>query len=161
VLPVTPDGKPVPGESPRQWTHAPFNKKIGRFSPEPNPRWIAYQSDESGRYEIYVDSFPTPRNKVRISVDGGVYPEWSPGGRELFFTSPQGGVMAVNLKTAGDSLQAGEPHELFRLPDARVDPDSTAFQVSPDGQRFLVRAAPEEAADPLSIILNWPALLMK
>jgi hypothetical protein len=78
ILPVTPDGKLAPDAKPRPYLRTQFNERYGRFSPEPNPRWVAYESDESGRMEIYVDAFPEPRNQVRISTGGGEYPEWGP-----------------------------------------------------------------------------------
>jgi Tol biopolymer transport system component len=82
ILPVTPDGKLAPDAKPRPYLRTQFNEKFGRFSPEPEPRWVAYVSDESGRDEIYVDAFPEPRNKMQISTGGGGFPEWSPDGRE-------------------------------------------------------------------------------
>jgi Tol biopolymer transport system component len=159
AIPVTPDGKPVAGVQPKPYLQTVANEWQGHFAPEPSPHWVAYQSDESGRYEIYVSSFPEPRSKTRISTAGGVYPEWGPGGRELFYMSPANKLMAVNIKLGADSVEASTPRELFTLPvfDNGLD---APYDVAPDGQRFLVRATPQQqAAQPLTLIVSWPALL--
>jgi Tol biopolymer transport system component/predicted Ser/Thr protein kinase len=160
ILPMPPDGA-APSVKPRPYGQGTqFNEYYGRFSPEPDPRWVAYQSDESGRIEIYVDAFPEPRNKVQISNGGGRYPEWSPDGRELFFVSPDQKLMAVSLKAGTESLEASPPRELFTLPSP--ENGRNPYDVAPDGRRFLVRAVPEnQAAQPLTLIVNWPALLKK
>ena len=166
ILPVMPDGRPVPDAKPKPYLRTPFNEWNGRFSPEPNPRWVAYQSDESGRYEVYINSFPAAGGKIRISTEGGAYPEWGGAvgkdGRELFYVSPDNKLMTVNLKFVRDSVEASVPHELFDLPAA--EPQSSGwspYQVTPDGNRFLVRATPQQASPPLTVIVNWPALLKK
>ena len=97
VIPVTPDGHLSADAQPRPYLRTPVNESAGRFSPELNPRWVAYQSDENGRDEIYVQSFPEPHGPHRISVQGGTAPQWGPGGRELFYQSLDGKVMAVSL----------------------------------------------------------------
>ncbi len=159
ILPVTPDGKPAPGTQPKPYLRTPFNESWGRFSPEASPRWVAYQSDESGRYEIYIQAFPEPRGATRISTGGGQFPEWGPDGRELFYVSPNYKLMAVSLKLGAGSVQPSAPRELFPLPvdDIGFSP----YETAPDGQRFLVRATPQQAAKPLTVIVNWPALLKK
>jgi eukaryotic-like serine/threonine-protein kinase len=158
VLPMTPDGKPA--EQARPYLRTPFNETRGRFSPEPNPRWVAYQSDESGRYEVYIQAFPEPGGKFQISTGGGQYPQWGPGGRELFYVSPDLKLMAVSLKLGADSVEPSTPRALFALPI--VDNGWSPYDVAPDGQRFLVRAVPQQqAARPLTVIVNWPALLKK
>ena len=124
-----------------------------------NPRWIAYVSDESGRYEIYIDSFPERRRKTPISTGGGLYPTWGADGRELYYVSPDLKLMAVSLKMATDSVEPSAPRELFPLPV--VDTGFSPYVPGPDG-RFLVRATPQQqAGEPLTVIVNWPALLKK
>ena len=150
-------GEPVPNTKPRAYLRTRFNELYGRFSPEPTPRWVAYQSDESGRGEIYVDSFPEPHHKVRISTGGGQHVQWAPNGRELFYMSPDLKLMAVDLKVTSDSIEPATPRELFELPI--VDNGYSPLEVSPDGRRFLVRAAAEQAPQPLTMIVNWSALL--
>ena len=156
VLPITPEGRPAGQAKP--YLRTPFNEWNGRFSPEPSPRWVAYQSDESGRYEVYIQAFPEPRGKVPISTGGGQYPEWGPGGRELFYVSPDFKRMAVSLKLGADSVEPSTPREMLPLPV--VDNGASLYDTTPDGQRFLVRAvSQQQASQPLTVIVNWPALL--
>jgi Tol biopolymer transport system component len=164
-LPLSPEGKPGSAPQPKPYLQTPAREFNGRFSPEVDPSsgwlWVAYQSDESGRTEVYVDSFPERRHKFRISPDGGQFPEWGPPakeGRELFYVSPEYKLMVTNVKFGQDSLEPSAPRVLFSL-----SADNSAwspFQVTSDGQRFLVRATPEQqGSQPLNVIVNWPALL--
>jgi hypothetical protein len=158
TLRFTPEGK-VPGNAkPTPYLRTQFNEWFARFSPEPSPRWVAYQSDETGRYEIYVRGFPEPRAKFQISTTGGQHPEWGAGGRELFYVAPDNKLMAVDLTITADSLRPSAARVLFTLPiiDNGWPPYDTI-----DGQRFLVRAVPQQASPPLTVIVNWPALLKK
>lgn len=165
-VPLSREGKlgSAPGQ-PKPYLQTAAREFNGRFAPEVDPgsgrRWIAYQSDESGRSEIYVDSFPEPGRRVRISTDGGLFPEWGPltrDGRELVYVSPDYKLMVATLKLGTDSVEPSTPRALFSLPA-----DNSAwspFQVTSDGQRFLVRATPEQqASQPLNVIVNWPALV--
>jgi Tol biopolymer transport system component len=155
AMPLTPDGKPAANDKPRRYPGGQFNAAWSRFSPD--SRWVAYQSDESGRAEVYVDSFPQPHGKAQISTSGGAYPQWGPGGRELFYASPANKLMAVGLKIGADSLEPSAPRELFPLPS--VDMGINPYETAPDGQRFLVFGTPQQAPQPLTVIVNWPALL--
>jgi hypothetical protein len=101
-IPVTPDGRLRQDEAPAPYLRTPFNEAEGRFSPEPRPRWVAYTSDESGQLEVYIDAFPEPRGKRRISIAGGRGPQWGAGGRELYYVSPDNKLMAVDLKLGAD-----------------------------------------------------------
>jgi Tol biopolymer transport system component len=155
VVPVTADGSPVPNSRPKLYVRTPFNEAWGRFSPESPPHWVAYQSDLSGRYEIYVQSFPEPHGKFQISISGGQYPVWAPSGRELFYVSLDNKLMGVSLKFSAESVEPSPARELFTLPitETGLIPYDTA-----DGQRFLVRAT-TSITQPLNVIVNWPALL--
>ena len=145
---------------PKVYMQTPFRELDGRFSPEASPRWIAYMSNKSGQSEVYIDSFPEVGHEIRISSGGGLYPEWSDTGKELFYLSPEYSLMSVGLKSTATSLEPSAPRELFRLP-AAVSTWSP-YQVGPGGHRFLVRAVPEQqASQPLTVIVNWPALLKK
>jgi len=159
VLPMSPDGKPVPEAKPKPYLQTQFDELWGRFSPEATPRWIAYQSDETGRYEVYIRAFPEPRGEFQISTGGGQYPQWGASGRELFYVSPDNKLMVVSLKLGADSVTPSTPRELFPLPV--VDTGWSPYDTAPDGQRFLVRATPGQAGQPLTVIVNWPALLKK
>jgi Tol biopolymer transport system component len=157
ILPVTSDGKPTPGTTAKAYLRTPFNESNGRFSPESSPRWVAYQSDESGRYEIYIRSFPEPHGATRISTAGGQFPQWGQDGRELFYVSPDNKLMAVTLNIGADSAQPSAPREMFPL--SGVEDIYAPYDTAPEGQRFLVRATPQPVAKPLTVIVNWPALL--
>ena len=158
ILPITGDGKPVPGAQAAPYLRTPFTEWQARFSPEPSPKWVAYQSNESGRYEIYIDSLPALGNKVRVSTEGGQYPQWGPGGSELFYVSPDYKLMSVSLKAGIGSLEPSPSRELFVLP-AVDDGLSPPYEVAPDGHRFLVRAIPQSAGpQALTVLVNWPAV---
>jgi Tol biopolymer transport system component/predicted Ser/Thr protein kinase len=159
-LPITSDGKMQDGVAPGPYLQTRFNEQEARFSPEPNPRRVAYASDESGRYEIYVDAFPEPRGKKRISISGGRSPQLGAEGRDLFFVSPENKVMAVSLRLGADKVEPSAPRELFQLP-LRATAAGPTYQASRDGQRFLVLTNAETAPQSLNVIVNWPALLKK
>ena len=154
VVPVTLEGRPSPGGKPWPFVRERFEQREGRFSPDTH--WVAYQSDESGRNEIYVRSFPEPHEKLPISKGGGLYPRWGAGGRELFYQSLDGKLMVVALKPAGTTLDASLPSELFALPTGLPYPN--VHEAAPDGQHFLagdLAVGPE----PLNVIVNWDVLL--
>ena len=158
VLPSTPEGKVPENAKPSPYLRTKFNEGNARFSPEPSPRWVAYQSDETGRLEVYISAFPDPRAKFQISTGGGQYPEWGAGGRELFYVAPDNKLVAVDLTFTPDEVRRSAPRALFTLPiiDNGWSPYDTI-----DGQRFLVRAVPQQASPPLAVIVNWPALVRK
>jgi eukaryotic-like serine/threonine-protein kinase len=134
---------------------AAFDQGTGVFSP--NARFLAYTSNESGRYEVYVQSFPPSENKWSVSSGGGGLPLWSADGKELFYLSLDGKLMSVDVKT-DRAFEIGTPKELFQT-DIKVGP-SLPYAVTADGSRFLINA-PTEAGDstPLVVILNWTAKL--
>lgn len=157
VLPVTPEGKPEADVKARPYLRTRFNEWGARFSPEPSPRWVAYASDESGKFEVYVQSFPEPRAKFQISADGGTYPEWSPDGRELYFLAPDRKLMVVGLHVRTDSLAPSPPRELAVLHPG-VGQIIQPYAVAPDGKGFLVQS-PAGGSEPLEVVANWRALL--
>jgi len=132
----------------------PFNETAPRFSPD--GRWLAYVSDESGRFEIYVQPYPGPGGKWQISTEGGTEAVWNPNGRELFYRSGNK-MMAVDITTQ-PSISVGKPRMLFvgqYLPTPGTLPN---YDVSPDGQRFLMLKPVEQAqAAPtqINVVLNW------
>jgi Tol biopolymer transport system component len=159
VIPVTPEGKLAPDAKPQPYLRTPFNESWGRFSPEALPRWVAYQSDETGRYEVYIRAFPDTRGKFQVSTNGGQFPQWGAGGRELFYVSPDNKLMAASLTMRADSIEASVPRELFPLPAADIG--WSPYDTTSDGQRFLVRTTTAQVGQPLNVIVNWPALLKK
>jgi serine/threonine-protein kinase len=132
----------------------PFTEGAPRFSPD--GRWLAYVSDESGRFEIYVQPYPGPGGKWQISTEGGTEPMWNPNGRELFYRSGDK-MMAVEIATQ-PGFAAGKPRMLF---EGQYQPTPGTFpnyDVSPDGQRFLMLKPTEQAqAAPtqINVVLNW------
>jgi eukaryotic-like serine/threonine-protein kinase len=132
----------------------PYEETAPAFSPD--GRWMAYMSNESGRREIYVQPYPGPGGKWQISTDGGMEPVWNPNGRELFYRSGDT-MMAVEVTTQ-PSFSAGRPRVLFDagqyLPTPLTFPN---YDVSPDGQRFLMLKATEQeqAATQINVVLNW------
>lgn len=130
----------------------------GQFSPDGN--WIAFQSDESGRVEIYVQPFPGPGNKSLVSTNGGSQVRWRRHGQELFYVALDGRLMAVPIRVASHAgaPEIGTPITLFapRLGGAVQQADYRhQYMVSRDGQRFLVATVTEEANAPITVILNW------
>ena len=135
--------------------------RSGQFSPD--GKWVAYASNETGKWEIYVTSFPEPRGKWQVSTGGGEQPRWRGDGKELFYLSSEGKMMAAPT-TIGANFDAGVPVALFQAtPQQQVSSNDTAvFDVSRDGQRFLINTPVKQAeTQPMSILLNWPAKLNK
>lgn len=153
LLPLGGDRKPV------LLLRTPANEGRGVFSPGPGPpRWIAYQSAESGSAEVYVMSMPgEPLGKWQISNGGGGNPHWRKDGRELFYILPDlQTVMAVEIDP-GLQFRPGAPHMLFRLPRPAASED-----ISSDGKRFLFAFnGSAEPASTITVELNWQAGLKK
>jgi len=155
VLPRSGDRKPFPV------VNTPFEERDGQFSPD--GRWIAYMSNESGQFEIYVQPFPDPGGKWQISTTGGGQPRWRPDGKELFYISLDGKLMAATtaLSAAGQTVEAGAPQILFptRIVGWGLQSGTAKQQyaVSSDGQRFLMNVVPEDvgASSPITLVLNW------
>lgn len=132
-----------------------------QFSPD--GRWMAYASNETGNMEIYVSPFPSANGKWQVSSAGGEEPRWRQDGKELFYLSSEGKMMAVAVKTDA-SFEAGAPVALFQAhPRQAVSAqDLCSYDVSGDGQRFLISTKAEEAnASPLSVLLNWASEMEK
>ena len=148
VLPMFGDRKPVP------FLKTQFAELRPVFSPD--GRYLAYQSNESGRSEIYLQSFPGPGGKWQISTSGGIEPHWRGDGKELYYRAPDGKLMAVDVQ-AGTTVTAGAPQPLFQ---GRFDSAVAREHYIParDGKRFLV-VAPlgREAMTPTTVVLNWNA----
>jgi hypothetical protein len=132
----------------------PFAESDGRYSPD--GRWIAFVSNESGRAEVYVAPFPATGLKRRVSVGGGEAPRWRRDERELFFRAPDDTIMAAEVDGRGSEMKVGTVKPLFKAQPVIGRGD--AYDVSPDGQRFLVNTLVEEAASaPLTLVVNWLA----
>jgi serine/threonine protein kinase len=129
----------------------------GRFSPD--GRWLAYESGDSGRDEVYVQPFPSTGAKWLISRNGGVTPRWRRDGKELFYVTEEGRLAAAPI-IADDTFRAGEPTELFDIRFTPATVNSYPYAVSEDGKRFLV-ITPEEtvSTNAISVVLNWASAL--
>ena len=124
-------------------------------------RAIAYVSDESGRAEVYVDSFPEPQTKRLVSIGGGVRPEWRPDGRELYYLDADRELMAAPVETAS-SIKVGRPIKLFQMVPVGVNINRHQYQPGANGDRFLVNARlPTDGDSPVTVLLNWPTILGK
>ena len=147
VLPLFGDRKPFP------YLRTNSNERQPKLSP--NGQWLAYVSDESKRSEIYVQTFPTPGGKWQISTNGGSIPVWSRDGKELFYISADGKMMAVEVNT-GPKFEAGTAKPLF---DTHLA--GSGYDVSKDG-RFLIPTQVEQSATaPITVVVNWNAALKK
>ena len=136
-----------------------FSEMDGTFSPD--GRWIAYVSDETGTEQVYVRSFPATGGKWPISAAGGIQPCWRRDGRELFFESLDGKLMAVEVKAGAAGFEAGAPKLLFEMPALFAD-SRLRYDAGSGGQRFLLLTSVEEsAATPLTVVMNWTAELSK
>jgi eukaryotic-like serine/threonine-protein kinase len=162
---VTFHSLPMTGERvPATLVQDSFARDQFHFSPD--GKWVAYNSDESGRLEVYVASFPAMQQKHQVSDNGGGEPIWRPDGKELYYLSLDGKMMAVTVK-AGATVETGPPKALFQAdavnPDGELD--ATEYNVSKDGQKFLV-LEPVKAKTPanappeqINVIVNWDAAI--
>jgi serine/threonine protein kinase len=143
---------PVQDRKPHMFAESQTYESAPSFSPD--GKWMVYVSNESGRNEVYVRPYPGPGGKWQISTDGGTEPVWNPKGRELFYRlGPK--MMAVEYQVQ-PTFSAGKAHMLFEgafTPSPRSAPD---YDVSPDGQRFLMLKAGQQSAGEISVVLNWP-----
>ena len=138
---------PLSGErAPFDIARTSFAELGARVSPD--SRWVAYESNETGRLEIYAQPFPGPGPKVQVSAGGGRMPRWRPDGGELFYVAPDRRLIAVSVARSGSTLESSPPRALFTLLT------TSSYEPSPDGQRFLVTSVVSDAS-PITVILNW------
>ena len=148
VLPMSGDRKPFALRQTR------FAERNGDFSPD--GRWVAYQSNESGRMEVYVRRFPTGA-ELPVSNEGGLSPRWRDDGKELFYQSLSGRLMAVSLTSTDIESHPGTPEPLFDVPKGSSIANPW-FEVSPGAKRFLFKVfIDQNAPQPLTVVLNWDA----
>jgi Tol biopolymer transport system component len=160
VLPL--DG----ARSPRPLLGNDFSEREGRFSPD--GRWVAFSSDQSGEFEVYLRSLGDVPTQIRVSNDRGVEPKWRADGRELFYLTPDGRMMSVSLQQTDGGLAVGAPEQLFdsqtafNAPAAGGLSSRSGYDVTADGQRFLVIVTrPDVSVQSTYVIVNWPALLTR
>lgn len=165
VLPMSGDRKPM------EFLRTPFNERQARLSPD--GRWMAYISDESGRPEVYVQTFPPTGSKWLISTEGGIQPRWRSDGKELFYLSPvaddQFTAVDILSKPGDAEFKAGTPKKLFDInvfTGGQPGTQRNSYDIAKDGQRFLLNGGVgASAATPLrpvvTLVLNWTAALSK
>jgi hypothetical protein len=151
VLPLKGGGKPFP------FLNTSFAEVWGQFSSD--GRWVAYQSNESGQWEVYVRPFPGPGGQWLISTAGGVYPRWAFDGKELYYIDPTGKLMAAPIAARGSVPDVGTPVALFQTRilggGANMIGRNQQYDVAPDG-RFLINVLNDEAlSSSLTMLLNW------
>jgi Tol biopolymer transport system component len=153
-LPLTGDDR-----TPKPFINTPFNQANARVSPD--GRWVAYQSNESGQNEVYVQPFPATGQRVAISVDTGIQPRWRGDGKELVYSTIRRVLMSSDLKITGSTLEASKPKRLFLIADGA----NNSYHLTRDGQRFLIASPPAVLTDdsaateslPLTVVTNWAA----
>jgi Tol biopolymer transport system component len=147
---------PVTGDDRRPIVVAktPFSEDDGQFSPD--GRWVAYQTDESGRNEIVVQSFPNPTLKVPVSTEGGIYPRWRSDGKELYFIAPDLKLMAATVRSSAARLDFDKPVPLFQTSIYLYGGNlKTQYAVSTDGRFLINQPVVDSAPAPITLILNW------
>jgi hypothetical protein len=164
VLPTGPQGsggerQPIPfPESPAQGRHPSIS---------PDGRWLLYSATQTGRREVFIESMPEqmggPRagSRRQVSIGGGTQPAWRPDGKEIFYVAADGKMMSVSVDPDGDTPKVRLPKSLFPT-HLEIDYVFRQYDVSADGKRFLLaQPLDESAAAPITVIVNWPALLKK
>jgi dipeptidyl aminopeptidase/acylaminoacyl peptidase len=148
---VAPVGEP---KAARPLLQTEFDEVQGQISP--SGRWLAYSSNQSSRFEVYVEPVPADGRKWKVSTDGGSDAQWRADEKEMFYVDADGRLMSVGLMDRG-GFDPGVPQPLFQLNDAPVSsPYLSSYDVLPDGQRFLVRVSTEEVQrQPLHVLVHW------
>jgi serine/threonine-protein kinase len=137
---------------PRAVVTTPGYDGAGQFSPT-DGRWLAYVTNESGQFEVYLRPYPGPERKVPVSTGGGTHPRWNPNGKELFYRNGNR-MMVVDVSTRPD-LSLSTPRVLFEQRYAFGSAQTVAnYDVSPDGQRFLM-VKDDSASGRFNLVLNW------
>ena len=150
LLPLSGDRQPT------SFLQTPFVESLGILSPD--ARWMAYDSNDAGAFQVYVQKVPPSGGKWQVSTAGGVFPWWRGDGRELYYVSLTNDLMAVDVEAEGDTLEVGIPQRLFSLASDPTFVQRNPFDVTADGQRFLVNALVEESrSTSITWVLNWTA----
>lgn len=158
---------PLSDRKPRVFIRAPAAAYDGQFSPDGH--WVAYVSKESGHAQVYVVPFDASQvsntqpfeqvainNRWQVSPNGGAFPRWRRDGKELFYVAPGDQFVSVAVDTKGNSFSPGETRPLFREP---LSLSAFTYDVSSDGQRFLVNSSGDIGTSPFTLVINWKELL--
>jgi eukaryotic-like serine/threonine-protein kinase len=152
ALPLFGDGKTFP------IVQSAFEERFPSISPD--GKWMAYQTNESGRWEICITAFPGGGAKWQVSSVGGASAKWRRDGKELLFLDPSDNLVAVDVNTSGNAVRLGTPHILFQA--VGIQREYGPYDVTADGKRFLINSGNlKEGSDPFTLVQNWPAELKK
>jgi Tol biopolymer transport system component len=149
-------------QKPTRLLSGSYAESQGQFSPD--GRWLAYRSNESGRWEIYLRPYPGPGSQQLVSRDSGIQPRWRRDGKELFYIAADGRMMAVpiHLPAEGETSDIGAPMPLFTARLAYPANQQFGYAVDPTGQRFLMWVVPDRTSTtPITVVQNWTASLPK
>ena len=151
VLPMFGDRKPW------AFSDGRLDESVGSFSPD--GRWIVYQSNETGQHEIFVRPFQGTEGKIQVSVNGGFIGRWAHSGKEIFYVSPDGKLMAASIVPAGSSVIVGKASQLF---DPQAGAGGFFYDATRDDQRFLFRVREDQQdMPPMTLVINWDEELRK
>jgi dipeptidyl aminopeptidase/acylaminoacyl peptidase len=157
VMPLFGDQKSTP------LVQTEFSERQARFSPD--GKWIAYASNASGTFQVYVESFPSSGGKWQVSAAGGAQPQWRGDGKELFYLAPDRKLMAVEVNGSGSAFTSGIPKVLFELNVLNIFPGGGAamhYAATRDGRRFVVNTVVGDSSQvPITVVLNWTADLKR
>jgi serine/threonine protein kinase/Tol biopolymer transport system component len=153
IRPADGSGKPVAIVQPPS-----RQSNLTAYRISPDGHWVAYSSDESGRQELYITSFPEGKGKWRVSANSGNFPAWSASGKELFYEDVMNAYLVCPIEIKGSEVEVGTPQRLFQTSTPGL---GISFDVSSDGKRLLVNHSEEEAQLPLQLNTNWLAELQR
>jgi serine/threonine protein kinase len=125
-----------------------------QFSPD--GRWVAYVGNKSGRLEVYVTNFPGRETETRVSTSGGALPRWNRNGKEIFYVAPNRMLTSAAVDGSGAQLKVGATQTLFEIRPRSSRLDAYPYDVTADGQRFIVNTFIDEVMPPITLIINWP-----
>ncbi len=154
AMPLTGDKKPltvVPAPAPPA--------RLVQYRVSPDGKWLAYSSTESGREEVYVTHFPTGQGRWQVSQDGGTYPAWSNGGKEIWFIGRDLVIRTANVNANNPEFEMGPISPLFQI--TYTSPVGTPYDVSPDGTKLIFSTFPESVPTPMVLVTNWTAEVKK
>ena len=137
---------------------SPFNDISPVFSP--TGRWIAYSSDESGHYEVYVTPYPPDGLRVQISTEGGTQPSWRGDEKELFYVAPGDRIASVAIEQRDGVIRPGAAKVIVEIQLRPSRNDEREYDVTRDGQRFIINNLPRDRRSlPIAVVVNWPSEL--